>query len=190
MVPVSIFEYIILALALSIPTLITLRDCALKNPIRLTRGLGASLLIGIEHAFLLLLGIFIGNLVRFDIPDYDNLVFLGLTLIVAIRMFFPAFRKKNRERISYDISLWRTIVLLGIATGMNILFIGIGIGFRDTIDHALWRAVIPMTVVTFLLCYLAIMMGRRKKELRERRWQLLAVLFLLVFAIKGAVDSF
>jgi hypothetical protein len=41
----------------------------------------------------------------------------------------------------------------------------------------------------FLLCYLGIMLGRTKKDLRARRWQLIAVLFLLVFAIKGASMS-
>lgn len=190
MIPVSIFEYIILALALGIPTLITLRDCATKNPIRLTRGLGVSLLLAAEHTLILLLGILLGNMLRFDIPDYDSLVFLGLFVVVAIRMFFPAFRKKDRERVSYDIAQWGTVALLGIATGVNLLFVGLSLGFRETMEHALWRASIPSFLIVFLLGYLAIMMGRQKKELRERRWQLIAVLFLLVFAIKGAVDNF
>jgi hypothetical protein len=37
----------------------------------------------------------------------------------------------------------------------------------------------------FLLCYLGIMLGRTGKNIRARRWQLIGVLFLLVFAIKG-----
>jgi hypothetical protein len=37
--------------------------------------------------------------------------------------------------------------------------------------------------------YLGIMLGRTKKPVRARRWQLIAVLFLLVFAIKGAFFS-
>lgn len=146
-----------------------------------------------EHTLILLLGILLGNMLRFDIPDYDSLVFLGLIVVVAIRMFFPAFRKKDRERISYDIAQWGTVALLGIATGVNLLFVGLSLGFRETretMEHALWRASIPSFLIVFLLGYLAIMMGRQKKELRERRWQLIAVLFLLVFAIKGAVDSF
>ena len=49
--------------------------------------------------------------------------------------------------------------------------------------HGSWPA---FGVVVLLLSYLGIMMGRRKKEARERRWQLIAVLFLLIFAIKGA----
>lgn len=181
----SVLEYIILAFALSIPTMVVLRDCAMKNPIRLTRGLGVSLIIALEHALLLLCGMWISNMLRFDIPDYDNLFFLGLMVAVALRMFFPAFRKKEKRTVSYDISRWSTVSLLGVATGVNALFVGLGFGFRVAVGDALWRVSIPMVLIIFLLCYLGIMMGRRKKQMRERRWQLIAVLFLLVFAIKG-----
>lgn len=185
----SVIEYIILSIALSIPTLITLRGCALKHHIRLTKGMAFSLLIGVEHALLLLLGIWVGNMLQFGLPEYDNLIYLGLMVVVALRMFFPAFRKKEKELPSYDISRLGTVLLLGVATGTNILFVGLGLGFRVLFANDLWRGGIPMLVVVFLLCYLGIMMGRRKKEMRERRWQLIAVLFLLIFAIKGAFFS-
>lgn len=182
----SVFEYIILAFALSIPSMVIVRDCALKSPIRLIRGLIVSLILGAEHALLLLLGVYLGNLLRLDIPDYDNLIYLGLLVVVAIRMFFPAFRKKDRVRISYNIASWSTVFFLGIATGINIFIVGLGIGFRVELLHEVCRAAIPMIVLGFLLSYFGLMLGRRKKEMRERRWQLLAVLFLLIFAIKGA----
>lgn len=184
----SVIEYIILSFALGIPVLIVMRMCARKNPIRLTRGLAASFVVGVEHALLLLLGILAGNLLRFDLPVYDNLIYLGLMIVVALRMFFSAMRNKAKakEHPTYDISRWSTILLLGVATGTNALFVGLALGFRVLIENELWRSSIPLAVVVLLLSYLGIMMGRRKKEARERRWQLIAVLFLLIFAIKGA----
>ena len=97
----SILEYIILAFALSVPLMVTVRGCALKNPIRLSHGLAVSLLLAIVHVLLMLAGIYIGNMLRFGYPDYDNLVYLGLFLVVALRMFFPAFRKKDKELPAY-----------------------------------------------------------------------------------------
>ncbi|MCQ2274159.1 MAG: manganese efflux pump [Bacteroidales bacterium] len=182
----SVLEYIILSFALSVPVMVTLRGCALKNPIRLTRGLGVSFLIALEQTLLFLAGMWVSNMLRFDIPDYDNLFFLGLMVVVALRLFFPAFRKKDKERVPYDISRWGTVGLLGVATGVNTLFIGLAFGFLFSISEEMWKVAVPLMVILFLLCYLAIMMGRRKKQMRERRWQLIAVLFLLVFAIKGA----
>ena len=185
----SILEYIILAFALSVPLMVTVRGCALKNPIRLSHGLAVSLLLAIVHVLLMLAGIYIGNMLRFGYPDYDNLVYLGLFLVVALRMFFPAFRKRDKELPAYDISRWLTVLLLGVATGTNTLFVGMGLGFRVLVGDALWRVAIPLFLVLFLMSYLAIMLGRRKKEIRARRWQLIAVLFLLVYAVKGAFFS-
>ena len=150
----SVIEFIILSFALSVPVMVTLRGCALQNPIRLTRGLGNSFLVSIIHVLLMVAGLYIGNLLRFGFPEYDNLVYLGFMVVVALRMFFPAFRKKEKPLPAYDISRWSVAVSL--------------------------------FVVMFLLCYLGIMLGRTKKDLGARRWQLIAVLFLLIFAIKGA----
>lgn len=180
----SVIEYILLAFALAVPTMVTVRGCAVKNPIRLTRGLGVSFLIALEHTLLLLAGILVGNLLRFDIPDYDNLIYLGMLVIVAGRMFFMAFSKK--EKPSYDIASWLTVLLLGVATGINSLFVGLGLGFRVLVENELWKVGIPLIVVIFLFTYLGIMLGRRKKQVRVRRWMLLGMLFLLIFAVKGA----
>ena len=185
----SVLEYIILSFALTVPVMVTLRACALKKPIRLTRGLGVSFLVAIVHVLLILAGIYIGNLLRFELPEYDSLIYLGLLVVVALRMFFPAFRKKEKELPAYNIANWTIVLLLGVATGINTLFVGLGLGFRVSFAADLWRVAIPLFVILFVLCYLAIMLGRQKKEMRARRWQLIAVLFLLIFAIKGAFFS-
>jgi len=185
----SVIEYLILAVALAVPVMVQLAASASRVRIRLTRGLAVSLLIALVHSLLLLAGIYVGNLLRFGYPDYDNLIYLGLMVAVALRMFFPAFRKQSKEQPAADISQWLTVLLFGIASGTNTLFVGLGLGFRVDFHTDLWRAAIPLVVVLFLMCYLAIMLGRTGKPLRARRWQLIAVLFLLVFAVKGAFFS-
>lgn len=186
----KVFEYIVLSLALALPVLLTLRDCAAKVHLRLTRGLLVSFIIAVEQALLVLLGMLMGNLLRLGIPEYDNLVFLGLMLVVALRMFFNAFRKpKEKDAVVFDISRLGTVALLGLATGTNTLFVGIGLGFRTLLEHDIWAVSVPMAVSVFLLGYLGIMMGRQGKELRRRRWLLIATLFLLLYAIKGVVDA-
>ena len=82
-----------------------------------------------------------------------------------------------------------TVLLLGVATGVNALFIGLGLGFRVLIENDLWKVGIPLLIIVFLFSYLGIMYGRRKKEVRARRWMLLGVLFLLILAVKGAFFS-
>ena len=186
----KVFEYIVLSLALALPVLLTLRASADKVRVRLSRGLFVSFVIAFEQSLLVLLGMYLGNLLSFDIPEYDNLVFLGLFVVVAIRMFIQAFRKAEKaDAAVFDISRLPTVLLMGVAIGTNTLFVGLGLGFRASVGQDSLAVSLPLAVSVFLLGYLGIMLGRQHKDVRRRRWLLIATLFLLVYAIKGAVDA-
>ncbi|MBP5327409.1 MAG: manganese efflux pump [Bacteroidales bacterium] len=195
----SVIEFIILAIALSFEALIVMHGCAKQAKVRLTQGLAESFVVALENTIFLLLGIFLGNLLRFtpDVPntvvdstsslltDTDNLVYLGLMILVAVRLLMRS-GKKSRQVQPYDISRFPTALLLGIAVGVNTLIVGLAIGFRVPLVENIWRAAIPMFVIMTLFAFLGVMLGRQQKEIRARRYTLFAVLFLLAFALKGA----
>lgn len=195
----SIIEFIILSIALSFEAMIVMHGSALKNPIRLTKGLAEAFCIAVVNALLLIAGVWLGNLLRFT-PDTldptasstnslltgtDNLVYLGLMILVAVRLLFRS-GKKSRQVQPYDIGRFSTAILLGIAVGINTLIIGLALGFRIPLGENIWRATIPMLIIMTLFALLGLMLGRQQKELRARRYTLFAVLFLLAFALKGA----
>ena len=193
----SIIEFIIVALALSFEALIIMHGCALKNPIPLTKGIGESFTIAIINALLLAGGILLGNLLRFSpenidpnatstnslLTDTDNLVYLGLLILVALRLLFRS-GKKSRQVQPYDISRYSTTLLLSVAIGINTLLVGLALGFRIKLSDNIWSATIPLVVIFTVMSFLGIMLGRQQKELRARRYTLIAVLFLLAFALK------
>ena len=78
--------------------------------------------------------------------------------------------------------------LLGIASGINVLLIGIGLGFLVVASEDGIKGPICLAIVVFLISYWAIMLGRQKKTIRERRWLLISVLLLLVSAIFRVVE--
>lgn len=194
----SIIEFIILAIALSFEALIIMHGCASKSNIRLTKGLAESAIIALEGAALLIIGMWIGNLLRFTpeslgesatrdlLTDTDNLVCLALMIFVALRLMFRTGSKKHKAP-NYDISRFGTAVLLGIAVGINSLLVGLGLGFRIDAGDNIWRAAIPLFVTTTIFALLGVMLGRQQKELRSRRYALIAALFILAFALKGAI---
>lgn len=193
----SVIEFIILGLALSFEILIVMNSCAKAMPVRLTKGLAESFSIALINALMLLLGIWIGNMLRFTpenidpnapstnnlLAETDNLVYLGLLILVAVRLLMRS-GKKNRKVQPYDISKFGTVALLGIAVGINIFLVGFALGFRIPLQENIWRASIPMVVIMTLFAFLGIMLGRQNKELRARRYTLIAVLLLLAFALK------
>ncbi len=194
----SLIEFIILAIALSFEALVVMHGCAFKNKIPLTKGLAESAMVAFINAILLAAGIWIGSKLKFSpagidpdasqtvslLADTDGLVYLGLLLLVAIRLLFRS-GKKGRQVQPYDISRYSTAILLGVALGINTLIVGIGVGFRPVMSD-FFAAVIPLFVVMTLFAFLGVMLGRRGKEIRARRYTLFAVLFLLAFALKGA----
>ena len=194
----SIIEFIILAIALSFEALIIMHGCASKSNIRLTKGLAESAIIALEGAALLIIGMWIGNLLRFTpeslgesatrdlLTDSDNLVCLALMIFVALRLMFRTGSKKHKAP-NYDISRFGTAVLLDIAVGINSLLVGLGLGFRIDAGDNIWRAAIPLFVITTIFALLGVMLGRQQKELRSRRYALIAALFILAFALKGAI---
>lgn len=194
----SLIEFIILAIALSFEALVVMHGCAYKNKIPLTKGLAESAMVAFINAILLAAGIWIGSKLKFSpagidpdasqtvslLADTDGLVYLGLLLLVAIRLLFRS-GKKGRQVQPYDISRYSTAILLGVAIGINTLIVGIGVGFRPVMSNY-FAAAIPLFVVMTLFAFLGVMLGRRGKEIRARRYTLFAVLFLLAFALKGA----
>ena len=194
----SIIEFIILAIALSFEALIVMHGCASKTSISLTKGLAESVTIALESVVLMLVGLYIGNLLRFTpeslgesttrdlLTDSDNLVCLALMIFVALRLMFRTGSKKHKAP-NYDISSFGTAVLLGIAVGINSLLVGLGLGFRIDAGDNIWRASIPLFVTTTTFALLGVMLGRQQKELRSRRYALVAALFILAFALKGAI---
>ncbi|MBO7490017.1 MAG: manganese efflux pump [Bacteroidales bacterium] len=196
----SIIEFIILAIALSLETLIVMHGCALNTPIRLTKGVAESLTVALVNTLLLIVGILLGNLLRFTpadispeatstnnlLNDSDNLVYLGLMILVAVRLLFRS-SKKRRTVQPYDISRFSTALLLGVAIGVNTLFVGLALGFRIPLAENIWRSTVPLFIFMTLFGLLGIMLGRQKRELRAQRYTLFAVLILLAFALKIAL---
>ncbi len=194
----SVIEFIILALALSFEALIVMHGCAQKTKVRLTKGLAESFVVALDNTLLLLFGIWIGNLLRFTpkgfenetgsaynlLSDTDSLVYLGLLILVAVRLLFRS-GKKRRQVQPYDIEHFSTVLLLGIAVGINTLLVGLALGFRIPLNDNLWRAAIPLIVIMTLFAFLGVMLGRQQVEIRARRYTLVAALLFLAFALKG-----
>ena len=163
--------------------MIVLRDCAEHAPIRLTRGLAVSFAIALVHSLLFGVGLFVGNLLVFGDEKVAEIVFFGIVAIVSARLLIAAFGKK-KEAAAFDISRWSTVLALAVATGTNTLIIGLATGFVAQFQTDAFKAMIPLLIAELLLAYLAVMYGRQKVKIRPRRWYVVSVIFILMFALR------
>lgn len=182
----SLIEYIAISIAFGIDSMLVMRRHTLQMPIRLTHGLAVSIMLAIVFSVMFYAGIQLGQLLRFTSPTGDadmlntnTMVFVGLVVLTSIKMLFSIRRNKKKELSLYDLSRWSTVVALSIASGINVMIVGMGIGFLPSTTGDRWNALIPIAIATWLLSYWGIMMGRQKVELRENRWLVVALLLLL-----------
>lgn len=174
----SVFGYVLFAVAMGLQALLTLRSSAARVSIRLSKGVLIAAVIAVAECFLLLLGIWFASLWSYQLKHIDTYTFVGIMLLLVVKMLLATFGKQRRE-IAYDISQMGTIVLLAVALGIDALIGGMAFGFLDDISTGGLKAGTPLFIAVFFLSYLGIMLGRSQVEVRQRRWQLFSVLFVL-----------
>ncbi|MBQ9638260.1 MAG: manganese efflux pump [Bacteroidales bacterium] len=174
------FLTIILAVVLALHVMITTKQSTEQQIIPLTRGLMLALLVALAEGVAVALGHWLGTLLQWSISNVDELMFVGLLALVALRYMLTAF---NKHRPPYNLADNATLLLFPIATSINHLLAGMAVGFITSDGHFTWLLPIAVACAGFLLVYWGVMSGRRQLVLHPRRWYLLGALFLLMTAV-------
>lgn len=190
-----IAAYIVLGIAFGISGMLLFYRCSEAIPVRLSHGLMAALLVATVQTVLFLLGMTLGNLLRIELPDDPDafrhanaLVMLGLTIFVVLRQLLPFLRREPRLSL-FNISAWKSVMAMAVATGINHFLVGLGAGFVASPATDLHKALWPLLILMFLLGYWGIMLGRQKVQLQPRRWMVVASILLLGVAIAAVVNA-
>ena len=190
----SIVSYIVIALALGLVNMLLFRRCGEATPVRLSAGLLIVLVVSVIHVIFYYLGSTVGSLLRLYSPDdpymYADInayIFLGINMVVIVKMLAPYLRKEPRLPL-FNLGDHWSVLAMAVATGINVLLVGIGTGFVEG-GHAVHKLLWPLLVSSLLLGYVGLMFGRQKVELRPRRWMVLACVLLLAVAVAAVVNA-
>ena len=191
----SIATYIVLSIAFGVTAMLLMRRCAETTPVKLTKGLAIMFVTATIYVLLFVLGITLGDLLRIEGADAPQLyartnayIFLGLAIFVALRMLLPHLKRKPQLPV-FDLRNWSSVIAMSVASGINVLLIGLGLGFVMPIaGHVHW-AIWPLFISSVLLGYTGIMFGRQKVTIRPLRWMIVACILLLGCGIAAVVNS-
>ncbi len=191
----SIATYIVLSIAFGVTAMLLMRRCAETTPVKLTKGLAIMFVTATIYVLLFILGITLGDLLRIEGADAPQLyartnayIFLGLAIFVALRMLLPHLKRKPQLPV-FDLRNWSSVIAMSVASGINVLLIGLGLGFVMPIaGHVHW-AIWPLFISSVLLGYTGIMFGRQKVTIRPLRWMIVACILLLGCGIAAVVNS-
>lgn len=191
----SIVSYIVVAMTFGIANMLLFHRCAKVVPIRLSRGLAITFLVAVVHALLFIGGMYLGDLLRFELPDYagafaktNALIFLGLALFVMLRMLMPHLKRDPKLPL-FDLSANVACVAMAFATGVNLLLVGLGAGFVASPASDLHKALWPLLIIMFLIGYYGLMLGRSKVVIRPKVWMIVASVLLLTVAVAAVVNA-
>ena len=197
--------YIVLSMAFGIANMLLFHRCAeafssaaagsLTLRLRLSRGLVVTFLVALVQALLFLLGMFVGDLLRFELPadasafsKTNALVFLGLAVFVMLRMLMPYLKREPKLPL-FNLGSNAACAAMAFATGINLLLTGLGTGFVASLSSDLHKALWPMLIVMFLAGYWGLMLGRSKVSIRPKVWMIVASLLMLAVAFFATITA-
>ncbi|MBR1784265.1 MAG: manganese efflux pump [Bacteroidales bacterium] len=191
----SVISMLAMALAIGIADMLLLYRHNKTADMRPSQSLLATLTVAVIHTGLYLLGVIVGQLVRFssangaDLYAKENALLLAvLGAFVALRQLRPYLRRK-KNKTAIDPAVNHPVIMMAMATGINILLLGLGVGCADGNRHSLHIVVWPLLGLTILLGHFGAMMGRQHTNLRQKRWIALSSLMIVAAIAATAVNA-
>ncbi len=180
-------EALLLALALCVDTLVVSATTAFKDKMPWRRGVLMALILGFCQFAFPLVGAVIGDVARAFIEAVDHWVAFGLLAFIGGKMIVDGIRGEEGEEQKKVVdgrrSLIATYFLLGIATSIDGLAVGIGLGLDQPMSTVLW-VVTVVGVVTFFVSIIGIFLGKRNIPVPERTANIIAGVVLIGLGVK------
>lgn len=182
----SFFEALLLALALCVDTLVVSTATAFHSKMSYRHGLLMAIIMGFCQFAFPLAGALIGDVSRSFIEAVDHWIAFGLLAFIGGRMLWEGLRgeeKDGKQPSHPHRSLVYTYFLLGVATSIDGLAIGIGLGLDNPMRQVLWIVVL-IGIVTTLVSLLGTFLGKRNIPVPERTANIIAGLVLIGLGVK------
>ena len=162
------------AFAVSIVSGAVYRQLKVKQTFRI------AIFFGGFQAFMPLIGFLAGLSVKEYIADYGHWVAFGLLSTVGGKMIYESFKIKSAQK-NFNPSNILVLLVLSVATSIDALAIGVTLSF---ITSSIVTAVIIIGLVTFVLSYLGVCIGKKFGHFFENKIKAFGGLVLVGLGIK------
>ncbi|MHA0856276.1 manganese efflux pump MntP [Paenibacillus sp. CMAA1364] len=146
--------------------------------IRLLHVLRISLLIGLFHVSMPLLGIFTGQYMSSLLGNVTQYAAGGLLILLGAHMIFSSYRSENSNMINYQ--AWGGMLLFSISVSIDSFSVGVSLG--------MFKSDIVLTVLIFgivggLMSMVGLLLGRRVSHKLGNHGEALGGAILLAFGL-------
>ena len=127
------------------------------------------------------MGYYVGSLFTAWIDRYAGFLILCILGIIGGKMVWDGSHRESTEETAENLT-WGMLLLQAVATSIDAFAVGIGF---SAVGIALVPACSLIGVTTFLLCWIAIAIGRVFGALLEEKAQIVGGIVLIILGIKS-----
>ena len=157
---------------------VSLSSSISKRTLPLWQGLRVALFFGVFQAAMTLLGWWAGSRILDFIAGFDHWLAFGLLVFVGGRMIWESLHEKES---STDITRWRYLFILAIATSLDALAVGLSFAFLH-INLAL--ASVTIGVTALVITFIGFLTGKKLGELVGKRAEIIGGIILIAIGLR------
>ena len=117
-----------------------------------------SIIVGLYHFFMPILGMLIGKIIFNYLPIQPNLIVFIVLVIIGIQMLIESFKKDDKVKIMTFIEL----LLFGLAVSIDSFSVGIGL---KGISNNYILAALIFSITSFVFTYIGLHLGKKINNL-------------------------
>ena len=135
-----------------------------------------SIIVGIYHFIMPILGCFCGNkLLKFLPMNSDLLVFLVLS-IIGIEMIIETFKGQDKVKIMKNLEL----IIFGFAVSVDSFSVGIGL---SSITNNIYLSSLVFSIVSMSLTYVGLILGKKISNITGKLSTIIGGFILVVIGL-------
>ncbi len=175
------FTIIVVAVGLALDAfVVSIVSGSAYKQLHVKHALRMALFFGGFQALMPLIGFMAGLSVKKYIEVYDHWIAFGLLAAVGAKMIYESFKIKSIEK-KFDPSNIFVLLMLSVATSIDALAIGITLSL---LRSSIIAAVIIIGLVTFVLSYLGVYIGKKFGHFFENKIEAVGGIILIGIGVK------
>ncbi len=178
-------ELLLIAIALAMDSVaVSIASGAKFKSINLFNIIKIALFFGIFQGLMPLIGYFLGSTFSNFVDSIDHYIAFIILVYLGYRMIKEGLDDNIEDEIENLKN--KTLFILSIATSIDALAVGITFSFQE-ID--ILYAVTLITIVTFILCIVAVFIGKKLGGYLENKAEFLGGGILILLGIKILIEG-
>lgn len=171
---------LILAVALAMDSVaVSIAIGSKYKELLVTKALFAAAVFGFFQGAMPIAGYFIGISFAQYVQAFDHWIAFVLLVGLGGKMLYEAYKNEFDDEVT-DLSN-KTLITLGIATSIDAMAIGVTFAFLQT---DIYTAAGVIALVTFVLCVIAVYVGKKLGSLLESKAEMLGGIILIALGCK------